>query len=314
MKLPSLHKGYWIYQSPRILTILAYLRFKGIEPEKASEIVKMHTNYVKKLAASEEKWWIVKKLEQLGYERKRPWAKDVGVLVQSKYLDYYLEKLGIQGRRLEILADTILRLLSILKARNEIDGVAYLPPMLTLPEKIVLLDCISNSEAFDLKTSLDIVIESWLKTANPLDLLEGELNEKRKQYRFRYTYLITLCLIAGDRSRPRPTSLGLLVRLGINYGKNPLQIYVRALLDYGKIEAMMLLDTLSLNITVKKMLEEYLKLVSDIVLRYTNETITCDQLMTTLGKYITRLPLDVQGYTAISVLKRVDEIMQIIET
>ena len=314
MKLPLLHKGPWIYQSPRILVILAYLYSRARDWSLVAEAVKRHIEYVGRLSLSEEKGWIVERLEGLGYERKRPWAKDVKSLVSPDIASYYLEKLGIKGECLDTLVSIVEDLLSILRARDKISAVAYLPPILTLPEKIAMLECIAGSKAFDIKTSLDVVVTSWLRAINPIQLLEGEVNYKRKQFRFRYTYLISLNLIAGKRSMPRPTILGMLVRYAVETEIRASSIYAKALLDYHKMAAMLLVDVLSLDITVRSMLEHYVDLVAEVLSKFGAKNVSQKAILSMLHEDVAYLPLDVHGFVAVSILKRLNSILRVIET
>jgi len=309
-----LYRGHWIYQAPRILVILAYLYAQGVDVQKAREIIKKHTEYVRRLSASKEKWWIVERLEQLGYECKRPWAKSAETLVKPEYIEYYLQRLGLNGSHLMNLVEIVSSLLKLLKAHDEITSVAFLPPLITVPEKLILLNSISRSEPFDLRTSLDVVIDSWIRGVDPVMVLEGEVNEKKKQFRFRFAYMVALGLVAGSRSRPKPTLLGLIAREAMDRGKDPVRAYARALVDYGKIEALMLLDLMALDVVVRNMLDKYVELVSNTVSKYLGSEVDARQLATMLSKYVTRLPLDVRGYSAIVIQKRIDSILQIVET
>ncbi|BEP17753.1 hypothetical protein PYJP_11050 [Pyrofollis japonicus] len=315
MKLPTLHRGPWIYQSPRITMILAYLYSKTKDQQIIANIIKEHIQYVLKLSSSEEKSWIVKRLEGLGYERKRPWAKEVERLVDPNIAAYYFEKLGLQGNKLKMLIEFIEQLLRILRARDTLRAVAYLPPMLTLPEKVLLLNCLSSSKYFDLKTSLKVVILSWIKETDPLELLEGEINQKRKQFRFRYTYLTSLNIVTGKRSRPRPTLIGFILTYVVeNNINNVIDTYVRALIDYRKLIPMLLLDIFSLDIAIKDMLESYINLVSKILSNIKQNIIKSKEILAMLHEEVAYLPLDVRGLTAVTILKHINTVLRLIET
>ncbi len=310
-KLPSLHRGHWIYQSPRIVIILAYARIRGIKD--VGNMIKKHLEFINRISVSHEKAWIVSRVESLGYERQRPWAKKVDELLDPKLINYYLSKLCLT----EIMED-VKELINVLEEGLRIDinekALPYLPPTLLLPEKVVLLKAISRSESFDLKTSLEVVLNSWLLNKSPLSLLKGEINNKRKQFRFRYTYLISLNLIAGSRGSPRPTSLGLIVHGSVIRSVEPHVNYIRYLLSTNRFVDALLLDVLSMDITTKKLLDKYVggvvKFLSDIIE-------DSDELRSStykLSESIAFLPFDRSESIAIHVMKNIENILKIIES
>ncbi len=313
MKLPSLHRGYWIFQSPRILIILTYLHERGVSPEMMASIVQEHIAFVSKLSKTREKSWIVERLEKLGYKPKGK-AKSVDEIIDIDVVTYYAEKLGLTQQMRERFLKLLSRLLNTLMVRDPVKSIAYLPPTLTFPEKVLLLDCLGSSQSFDLHTSLRVVIEAWLRDVNPLQLLEGDYHACRREFRFRYTYLMSLGLITGRRDKLRPTSLGLTVYEATNNNVNPASAYVRYVYETDRIRHMVLLDIASLDLATRDILEKYVDLVVSTLKEYMSIShISTKELLAQLTEEVAYLPSDLKGVVTVTIMKDISKILQVLE-
>ncbi len=313
MRLPSLHKGYWIFQSPRILIILMYLRNMQVPLENIVEIVKSHIDYVNKIVKSYEKKWILERLNKLGYEPKSR-AKDVEEILQKEnIIDYYINRLGINQQIKEKLINYIQEVLKILRTRNPIKAVAYLPPELTIAEKVLLLDALSRSESFDLKTSLEVVLRSWFTGKKPLELMEGDRHSCAREFRFRYTYLTCLGLITGEREKPRPTSLGFTTYEAIRERLDPTLYYLRNLVETERLEKMLTIDIASLDIMDRETLDKYIELTSKIIRNYIEDKDIMNIVKYKLTSLVSYLPSDSRNITVILMIRDIYSILKTLE-
>jgi len=243
VKLKHLHKGYWIYQSPRVLLIIAYLLSE--DREMISEVLLKHLNFVKDRLKLTDRVYNLEELKWLGYEPKRDWAKDLKEIVRKEYYNEYLRKLNIitTERDFKALREVIKESLQIKNFKN----FALLPPSLLYIEKVYLLSRILKSKYFCLEEVLKVIADSWVNNQNPLDFLSGEKSWRRKEFRFRYVYLNNLDLTRGEWRKPKLTSIGMAVMLGLQQ-KNPMKFYERYMIDSGKYRLSLTVDICLNNI------------------------------------------------------------------
>lgn len=237
IKLRNLHKGYWIYQSPRILLIIAYLLNEG--EKTLNEVLLRHLNFVKERLKLTDRVYNLEELKWLGYEPKRDWAKDLKELVREDCYGEYLRKLNIEPtendfRRLREIIESALQIKSP-------KSFALLPPSLLYVEKAYLLSRVLKSNYFGLEDVLNVVIDSWVSNQNPLNFLSGEKSWRRKEFRFRYIYLNNLDLTRGEWKKPKLTSIGMAVMLGLQRRKT-MEFYGKYMIDSGKYRLSLTVD------------------------------------------------------------------------
>ena len=254
VKLRAIHPGYWIYQSPRILMLLAYALARRLD---AVRLVQSHLAHVNERVSSRN--WMLIRLGKLGYEPKRSSAT---IDKQISRADSYISKLGLDANRVAEVVDAVLRLAG---GRDPYDA-ALLPPQLTLPEKLLLLEALVKSEHFGLADTLDLVVRSWLTGTKPTDLIQADSYSARREFRFRFCYLYALHLASGDVGRPRPTGLGTVVRGAVEVGENVARAYLRYLAETGRLGFAAALDVDALQLYtidgVRRLLAEYSRVLA----------------------------------------------------
>ena len=163
------------------------------------------------------------------------------------------------------VAEVVNAVLRLAGGRDPYDA-ALLPPQLTLPEKLLLLEALAKSEHFGLADTLDLVVRSWLTGTKPTDLIQADSYSARREFRFRFCYLYALHLASGDVGRPRPTGLGTVVRAAVEVGENVARAYLRYLAEAGRLGFAAALDVDALQLYtidgVRRLVAEYSRVLA----------------------------------------------------
>ena len=257
VRLPRLHRGYWFYQSSRILLLAAYLSLKGLSESEIARIIEEHVEYVSvKLRHVREKIWIVERLDMLGYQPKRPRSSSVAQGIRAGIISEYVNKLGLDSVR-DKLVETMEALSDVLGARR-LDSLAYLPPVLSLPEKLLLLRAIASSKHFALLEVLRAIGYTTLGR-DIHEVIEGEVNTVNREFRFRFCHLYNLHMVGGTRRDPRLTGLGSYTLAAALEGVDPLTAYTVYAAKTGRMQRMIVLDVLAFDMLTLDKLEELLE-------------------------------------------------------
>jgi hypothetical protein len=242
--LKTLHKsrrGTWIYQSPRITLILIYAKTKGLNP---GQVLERHLDAVSRLG--EHQRWILDKLEWLGYRSKR------GSLPNINELDHYQEALGLNVGDIVKAMDVVLKVFN-----SGPDDVFALPPILTLPEKLVIMRAITSTKShFDFLKTMKILL------ARSKDV--GDPDTFRRELRFRRTWLYSLHLIDAER----PTCLGYAVAFSMEAGEDAAEAYVVRAGELGLLKWIIALEAAALDVGTKNELDNLLSAYDDFVRDY----------------------------------------------
>lgn len=239
MSLPSLFQGRggtWIYQSPRILFILSYAEARKLDK---GAIYRRHMDRVKRLGPHQS--WILHRLGYLGYATKKGGEPDLSAVEELA------SRLSLDINRLIIAVEAALKAAN---ARRPED-VALLPPVLTLPEKVVLLEALAKSDRFHLKKSI---------SAFDADKIPRNVDPDayRREKRFRKAYLYNLHLLNPEG---RPTLLGYALAYRIAKGADAVSSYLKLLDASGRLKYVVALEALAMDVgtmrELKNLIEAY---------------------------------------------------------
>ncbi|BES81690.1 hypothetical protein [Pyrodictium abyssi] len=307
VQLPSLYPrrggGTWVYQSPRILFMLAYLAAKGYSRQEIARALQQHLGYVtNKLRYSPEKQWLIsdERLESLGY-RPKSTAKPAEEAVDGNRITYFIEKLSIDMNLLETTLDTVLE---VLGARSPLD-VTLLPPLLTLPEKTLLLHGLSKSQAFNLHKSLQAVAYVW-RGLKARDVLGVSKDTANMEFRLRWCYLSALHLATGPRRRARLTGVGYAVAQ--HEDDDPLKIYLDYLRDTTRLGHLIALDVVALE-TLTGDRFTALQEAYSMLLKWQGLEGYLDQFEAQVRGVVIVQPSDVPGRTMVTLAKTIDQLV-----
>lgn len=244
MSLPTLfqgRRGTWIYQSPRILFILSYAEAKKLDK---AVIYTRHIDRIKRLGPHQS--WILQRLGYLGYATKKGGEPDLSAV------EGLASRLSLDFHKLVTAVE------AALKAANakRPEDVALLPPVLTLPEKVVLLEALAKSDRFHLKKSISIFDSD--KIPHNVDP-----DAYRRERRFRKAYLYSLHLLSPEG---RPTLLGYALAYRMAKGADAVSSYLRLLEASGRLKYVVALEALALDVgtmrELKNLVETYQEALS----------------------------------------------------
>ena len=232
--LKTLHRsrrGSWIYQSPRITLILTYAKAKGLD---LGQVLKRHLDVVSRLG--EHQRWILDRLGWLGYRSRRGGSPNISEL------DYYQRALGLN------MGDVVKAVDAVLRAFNSRpNDVSALPPIPTLPEKLVIMRAIAGVESnFSLLETMKILL------TRPKNI--GDPDTFRRELRFRRTWLYSLHLIDAER----PTCLGYAVAFSVETGEDAAEAYVMRAGELGLLKWIITLEAAALDVGTKNELDNLL--------------------------------------------------------
>ena len=230
MNLKTLHKGKrgtWIYQSPRITLLLIYAREKGLDMR---EVYARHLDAVSRLGPHQK--WILDRIRWLGYT-----SLGQGGPPNLDAVDYYQKALGIDGAKIAEAIDAVLQALL-----SGPVNAPLLPPILTLPEKVLLVEMLAKSR-FDL---VETVKELAGVRRSSIDR-----DAYRREMRFRKSWLYALHMVteAGE-----PTCTGCAVVIRAELGRFA-DAYVEHLRRAGLLKWVVALEAAALDIGTKQELD-----------------------------------------------------------
>jgi len=188
---------------PRVVILCLYATVKGLDPHA---LLQAHMRYLETF-----QYWILERLELLGY--------NVGVDVRRQ-----AELLGLRPGEVAKAVDAVLEVF-----RSEPEGAAALPPLLTLPEKVAVVE----AAAPRLKEVLKLLIrrrkapnvwESWL-------------------------YVLHLATPGG------PTRLGRALYAALEAGREPGGAYVEEAEKLGLLRWIIALEAAALDVGTKNELD-----------------------------------------------------------
>ena len=224
MSLKTLHagaRGTWIYQSPRITLLLIYAEAKGLDPRAA---LQRHLQNVERLGPHQT--WILERLQWLGYRTERGGPPNLDALRR------YQEALGLNPQEVAQAIDSVLE---VFRSRPE-DAVA-LPPLLTLPEKLVVVKATASS-----KFQLGETLRHLTKPAPA-----GDRDAYRREIRFRKSWLYALHLATPHK----PTCLGYALYAALEAGEEPEEAYIDKAEELGLLKWIIALEAAALDIGTK---------------------------------------------------------------
>jgi len=191
---------------PRVVILHLYATVKGLDPHA---LLQAHMRYL-----STYQYWIVERLELLGY--------NVGVDVRRQ-----AELLGLRPGEVAKAVDAVLEVF-----RSEPEGAAALPPLLTLPEKIAVVE----AAAPRLKEALRLLIR------------------RRKAPNVWKSWLYVLHLATPGR----PTRLGRALYKVLEAGREPGRAYVEAAEELDLLKWIVALEAAALDVGTKNELDALL--------------------------------------------------------
>lgn len=271
------------------------------------QALQKHLDYViNKLRYSPEKQWLISddRLEGLGY-RPRGAAKPMKDAINKTKIAYFINKFSIN---VDLIKETLDTILEALGARSPLDA-ALLPPLLTLPEKIILLQSISKSQAFNLYESLKAVAYVW-RGFKPRDILGVSKDTANMEFRLRWTYLSALHLSTGSRRKGRAR-----IRLtGIGYAivhhssDDPVKIYLDYLRDTTRLGHLVALDIIALETLTGEKFKALWKAYDNLLKKQGFEEYI-EQLEIQMRNVIIMQPSDVPNKIMITLAKTVDQLV-----
>jgi hypothetical protein len=182
--------------APRLIILRLYAEAKGLNPQG---LERTHLQYLPTF-----QYWIQERLELLGYG-----AEDA-------------EPLGLRPEEVAEAVDTVLEAF-----RSGPEAAAALPPLLTLPEKLVV--------------------------AKALALQLGEALKRRNGAWRSWLYVLHLAAPSG-----RPTRLGRALRKALEAGEKPEEAYVEAAERLGLLRWIIALEAAALDVGTKNELDALL--------------------------------------------------------
>ncbi|AET32471.1 hypothetical protein [Pyrobaculum ferrireducens] len=242
MKPPSLfqgRRGTWIYQSPRVLLLLAYAERSGLDKQMVYE---RHIRRIERLGPHQS--WITERLNNLGYTTRSGREPNLGAVAD------FIRDLSIDGER---LAKAMAAVQKAVNAKSPED-LAYLPPILTLPEKVILVEALSASKKFDLEKTIRLLdIQRRPRGADP--------DAYRREMRFRKAYLYSLHL-ADPRGRPTLLGYALAYRIRRRGASHAAEDYLELMERSGRLKYVVALEVLALDVGTAEELDRVIEAYS----------------------------------------------------
>ena len=186
------------------------------------------------------------------------------------------------------------------------EELAYLPPVLSLPEKLLLLHAIASSKFFALPEVLKTLIYATLGV-DIHAVVAGERGAVNREYRFRFCHLYNIHMAGGSRREPRITSLGLYTLAAMQEGIEPLTAYTRYAVKTRRLQRMIILDIVAFDAFTNDKLErlfEYEAAALDML------RIQYDDALEEARRMVTLTPSDKPGVYFVAPLERVDEALE----
>lgn len=305
VRLPHLHKGFWLYQSSRALLLAVYLYRIGVSREKLSAIIERHVSHVvERLRRVREKAWIVERLEMLGYQPKRAGSSSVARSLQFPIIAEYERKMGLTG-----LVGVLTRIMDILRGAlgiRNVEELAYLPPVLSLPEKLLTLRAIASSKFFALPEMLKALVYTTLGF-DIHAVVAGERDTVNREFRFRFCHLYNIHMAGGSRREPRITGLGLYTLTAIREGIEPLTAYTRYAVKTRRLQRMIILDIMAFDAFTNDKLERLLKYEAAAL---DTLGVEYDDALEEARRMVTLTPSDKPGVYFVAPLEHVDDVLE----
>jgi hypothetical protein len=189
--------------SPRIVILQIYAEAKGLNPQT---LVQTHLRYLETF-----QYWILERLRLLGY--------GIGGVE--------VEPLRLRRDEVAAAVDAVLE-----ACRSRPEDAAALPPLLTLPEKVVAVEALAQ-----------------------------QLGEalRRGGGRWRgWLYALHLAAPSGKSMRLKPTRLGRALRAALKAGREPGRTYVEVAEQLGLLRWIIALEAVALDIGTKNELDALL--------------------------------------------------------
>jgi hypothetical protein len=191
---------------PRAVILHLYAEAKGLDPRA---LLQMHVQYLKTF-----QYWILERLELLGYS----------INIDAKH---HAELLGLRPGEVAEAVDAVLEVF-----RSKPESAAALPPLLTLPEKLVVVE----AAAPRLKEVLRLLIQ------------------RRKVSNVWESWLYVLHLAAHGR----PTRLGRALYKALKEGREPGRAYVEEAEKLWLLRWIIALEAAALDVGTKNELDALL--------------------------------------------------------
>ena len=171
--------------------------------------------------------------------------------------------------------------------RSKPEDAAALPPLLTLPEKLVVIRATATSK-FQLR-------ETLIHLTKPTPT--GDPDAYRRELRFRKSWLYALHLATPHK----PTCLGYALYAALEAGEEPEEAYIDKAEELGLLKWIIALEAVALDIGTKNELDALLAAYS----RYLPH-----QDLHTAYSAFTYMPSDVKGITMATPALPIEEILQ----
>ena len=229
MSLKTLHKGRrgtWIYQSPRITLLLIYAKERGLD---LGEVYRWHIEAVRRLGPHQK--WILDRIKWLGYTSLRGSPPNLAAV------EHYSKALGIDGVKIAEAIDAVLQALLSKPA-----DAPLLPPVLTLPEKVLLVEMLAKSH-FDLVGAMKELL--GIRRSS----LDRDTYRREMRFRKGWLYSLHMATEAGE-----PTCIGCAVVVRAELGRLA-DVYVEYLRRTGLLKWVVALEAAALDIGTKQELD-----------------------------------------------------------
>jgi hypothetical protein len=184
---------------PRVAILKTYAEARGLDPQA---LVRTHMRYIET-----HQYWILERLKLFGYS------------IDS---DVETEPLGLKPDKVAAVVDAVLEAL-----RSRPEDAAALPPLLTLPEKVVVIEALAPQ-------------------------LRGALRLRGGRWKS-WLYALHLAAPSG-----RPTRLGRALLAALRAGRGPGEAYIEAAERLGLLKWIIALEATALDIGTKNELDALL--------------------------------------------------------